>query len=328
MLNHAPEFTAAEWLNADQPLRMRDLRDHVVLVYIWDYTSIHCLQTLPHVQRWVDRYATLGLTIIGIHAPEFDFGRERTQVQLALQEHNIRYPVMLDNDFAMWQAYQNQFWPALYLIDRQGRIRYLAYGAHSYSILERTIQQLLRELDPNLDLPPIPDSAAKSSGRAPRPTPRLRGGLQQGALGNPEGYADGIPLIYRLPDQRNPGAFYVSGAWQANHQYFMYQGRGEGMIHVPYEAMEVNAVLSPHADTVERMLHPQTISVEIWQDDRALPDEQRGDDVTPDGRLLVNRPRMYNLVRNRRHEQHELTLRIHNPGFAFYTFSFVSGLDG
>lgn len=327
MLNHAPEFTNGEWLNTDQPLCIQDLRDQIVLVYIWDYTSVYCLQTLPHVRRWHERYTALGLVVVGIHAPEFDFGRERTQVQLALQELNIHYPILLDNDFKMWQAYRNQFWPALYLIDRQGRIRYGSYGAEHYGDVEQHIQVLLRELNPNMDLPPVTTFDPRSS-PAPRPTPRLRGGLQQGALGNPEGYADGAPLIYRLPDERTPGAFYVSGAWQANPQYLMYQGHNEGIIHVPYEAMEVNAVLSPHADTVERMLHPQTVTVEIWQDDRALPDDQRGDDITGDGRLLVNRPRMYNLVRNRRHEQHELTLRIHNPGFAFYAFSFISRVGG
>lgn len=324
-LKRAPEFAPSRWLNTEHPLEMHNLRGQAVLLDIWDYTSIHCLRTLPYVQAWNRRYTAKGLVVIGIHAPEFAFGREQSQVELAVRELSIDYPVLLDNDFKTWQVYENRFWPAKYLIDQDGFIRGVFYGAGQYAEIEHTIQDLLREIDSNVDLPPVmsplrPEDYPETH---PDATQYLRGGLRYGALGNPEGYAGGVPMLYSLPNNRQHGSFYVAGAWKADTQYLMYQGNNEGIIFVPYEAAEVNAVLSPHADAVERMLHPEPVSVEIWQDDRPLETDQRGTDVTDDGRLLVTRPRMYNLIRNSRHERHELTLRVRHPGFALYTFSLV-----
>lgn len=325
----APEFAPGLWLNTQQPVTLNLLRGGVLLIDFWDYSCVNCLRTLPYVQEWHNRYDAAGLTIIGVHAPEFAFGKERVQVELALEELAVHYPVLLDADFKTWNAYDNRFWPAKYLIDAQGFIRYQQVGEGNYDQLEQAIQALLREVDPALDLPPIMNPLRPEDYPEVlcyRPTPDLRGGLRRGALGNPEGYAGGIPLVYRLPSQRQAGAFYVSGAWQAAEQFFFYQGRSEGIIQVPYEAVEVNAVLSPHPDAVERIVNPQTVSVEVWQDDSPLNDSRRGADLTEDGRLLVNRPRMYNLIRNPGFESHELTLRVHAPGFALYGFSFVSGV--
>lgn len=321
----APEFASNLWLNTDTPIQMASLRGQAVLLDIWDYTSIHCLRTLPYVREWHRRYAEHGLVVIGIHAPEFTFGREKRQVELALQEQDIHYPVLMDNDFKTWRAYENQFWPAKYLIDQEGYIRGVYYGEGPYEEIERTIQTLLREINPLVDLPSImhPLRPEDYPETLPTTTRLLRGGLVYGALGNPEGYAGGIPMVYSLPSNRPDGAFYVAGAWKADSQYLMYQGRSEGVIAIPYEAAEVNAVLSPHADTVERMLHPDPVSVEIWQDDLPLHAAQRGADVTDEGRLLVDRPRMYNLIRNPRPTRHELTLRVTRPGFALYAFALV-----
>lgn len=327
-MNTAPEFAQGQWLNSPNKVQMKQLHGSVVLVDIWDYTSIHCLRALPYVKRWYERYAEHGLVVVGIHAPEFAFGRERAQVEAALQELDIRYPVLLDNEFKTWHRFKNQFWPARYLIDTQGRVRGHTYGEGDYAQTEAQLQGLLREINPNAELPPvIAPLDAENPARVPRPTPQLRGGLHGGALGNPEGYAGNAPLLYSLPRQRTPGAFYVAGAWRASHEYLMYQGTHEGIIHVPYEATEVNAVLSPHADVVERSIHPMAVAIEIWQDDRPIQDEQRGADLTEDGRLQVTRPRMYNLIRNPGHEQHELTLRVRNQGFALYSFSFVSSAN-
>ena len=156
-----------------------------------------------------------------------------------------------------------------------------------------------------------------------RPTPELYAGLNNGALGNAQGYASGAPMLYAMPEQRQRGAFYVEGAWQAGREYLVFQGHTSGLIQLPYEAVEVNAVLTSHVETVERMLHPQIVEVEIWQDGLPLSVENRGDDVTADGRVLVDRPRMYNLVRNPGFEQHELTLRLTRRGFGLYALSFT-----
>jgi thiol-disulfide isomerase/thioredoxin len=322
----APRLGAGMWLNSDQPLTMAGLRGQAVLIDIWEYSCINCLRTLPYLREWHRRYAHQGLTIIGVHTPEFAFGRERQQIEAAVAELDIRYPVLLDNNYETWDAFANRFWPAKYLIDQQGYIRYSRYGEGGYGDFERAIQTVLLQDNPDLELPPLMQPIRDEDVPGAvcyRPTPELHAGLQRGALGNPEGYARGVPMFYRMPPQRPHGAFYVEGAWQAGHEYLSYQGQAEGLIHLPYEAVEVNAVLTPHVDTVERMIHPQTVSVEVWQDERPLSDANRGVDVTPEGRALVDRPRMYNLVRNPGFEQHELTLRVKTRGFALYAFSFT-----
>jgi thiol-disulfide isomerase/thioredoxin len=323
----APEFSPGEWLNTPHPLQMAALRGQVVLVDIWEYSCINCLRTLPYLKEWHRRYADKGLTIIGVHTPEFPFGRERSQVEAAVRELDIPYPVYLDNAYKMWDAYANRFWPAKYLMDSHGYIRFQTSGEGRYGDFERAIQEALLEINPDVELPPIMQPMREEDRPGAvcyRPTPELHGGLDRGALGNPEGYAGGVPMVYTMPKQgRQPGAFYVSGAWGAGEQYLSYQGQTEGVIQVPYEAVEVNAVLSPHVETIERMLHPEPVSVEVWQDDGPVEADRRGDDMTDAGRVLVDRPRMYNLVRNPGFERHELTLRVKTRGLALYAFSFT-----
>lgn len=323
----APELARGQWLNRTQQLTLRDLRGQVVLLDIWDYTCINCARTLPYVQTWHTRYESHGLTVVGVHTPEFDFGREKTQVALAVQDMGIRYPVLMDNNYHTWDAYDNRFWPAKYLIDANGYLRYRHAGEGGYAELEQAIQTLLREVNADADLPPVmaplrPEDYPEVL--VHRATPDLRGGLRRGALGNREGYADNVPIVYRMPDDRRDGAFYVAGAWQADKQFIAYTGRSEGVIQIPYEAAEVHAVFSPHADVVERTIHPQTVTLEIWQDDLPLHTERRGGDITADGRVLVDRPRRYDLVHNPGFEKHELTLRVRSSGFALYGLSFVS----
>jgi thiol-disulfide isomerase/thioredoxin len=296
-----------------------------VLVDFWEYSCVNCLRTLPYIREWHARYGRW-LTIVGVHTPEFPFGREQQQIEMAVREERLDYPILLDNDFQTWDAFANRFWPAKYLIDQDGYIRYQSHGEGGYGVFEQAIQAVIREADTDVSLPPIMQPLREEDRPGAvcyRPTPELHGGLDRGALGNPEGYARGTPMIYSLPKARAAGAFYLSGAWQAGEQYIAYQGQSEALIHVPYEAVEVNAVLSPHVELVERMLHPEAVTVEVWQDNTPLSETVCGSDVTADGRVLVDRPRMYNLVRNPGFEAHELTLRVRARGFALYAFSFT-----
>ncbi|HWN56639.1 MAG TPA: redoxin family protein, partial [Methylomirabilota bacterium] len=150
----APELEGGNWIQHG-PVSLKELRDKaVVLIDFWDYTCVNCIRTLPYVVEWNRRYAKSGLVIVGVHAPEFSFAREGSHVAEAAARFGLEYPIVLDNEYAIWRAYSNRFWPAKYLIDSKGRIRYYHFGEGSYQESELAIQGLLRELSPTLSLPP------------------------------------------------------------------------------------------------------------------------------------------------------------------------------
>jgi len=143
----APELPKKGWLNTPdgKPVRLKELRGKVVLVEFWTFACYNCKNVLPYVKRWQEKYEPQGLVVIGVHTPELSFERPEANVRKAIQEQGITFPVVLDNDFATWQRYENQYWPAIYLIDAKGRIVYLHIGEGNYERTEARIQQLLEE---------------------------------------------------------------------------------------------------------------------------------------------------------------------------------------
>ncbi|MEE8200362.1 MAG: redoxin domain-containing protein [Candidatus Acidoferrales bacterium] len=143
----APALPESQWLNTPEkePLKIEDLKGKVVLVEFWTFACYNCRNVLPYVKGWHRQYADQGLVIVGVHAPEFDFERPLENVEQAVEELGIEYAVALDNDFSTWRRYRNQYWPAMYLVDSEGRIVYQAIGEGSYARTERKIQELLRE---------------------------------------------------------------------------------------------------------------------------------------------------------------------------------------
>ena len=138
-----PEFQGIqEWLNSS-PLSVADLKGTVVLVQIWTFACINCQRTLPYVTGWHQQYAAQGLKVVGVHTPEFGFERDVNNVKQALKKHNIQYPIAIDNGFKTWKAYNNEYWPHLFLADRQGILRYDHIGEGAYDTTEQTIRQLL-----------------------------------------------------------------------------------------------------------------------------------------------------------------------------------------
>ncbi|MGY4827778.1 thioredoxin family protein [Sphaerotilaceae bacterium SBD11-9] len=141
----APEFTGIErWLNSDA-LSMSGLRGRVVMVDFWTFACINCQRTMPYVNRWAEMYTAQGLTVVGVHTPEFPFERPADAVATAMKRQGIRHPVAQDNRYATWKAYANQYWPAVYLIDAQGRIRYKHFGEGEYERTEAVIRTLLAQ---------------------------------------------------------------------------------------------------------------------------------------------------------------------------------------
>ncbi|WP_256354327.1 MULTISPECIES: thioredoxin family protein [unclassified Variovorax] len=144
-LGAAPEFTGIDkWLNS-APLSMQGLAGKVVLVDFWTYSCINCVNTLPHVVRWYEKYKDQGFVVIGVHTPEFAFEKLTSNVEAALQRFDIRYPVAQDNGFSTWKAYENQYWPAFYLVDKSGHVRRKHFGEGQYAEMDAAIQSLLAQ---------------------------------------------------------------------------------------------------------------------------------------------------------------------------------------
>src|SRR5262249_55937858 len=288
---HAPELAPGEWLNSSRPMRIEEWRGRAVLVAFWDFTCLNGLRTLPYLAAWHQASRDLPVSFLGIHSPEFAFARERGLVEAAVRRLGIKYPVLLDNDYANWDAYANRYWPTVYLIDARGYIRYQHSGEGAYDEIEHALSGLTAEA--------VRLAGQERTGHWPRlvgalrgedkpgamcfrTTPELHTGFQRGALGNPEGYLPrGLPLIYRLPapDERQDGYFYAEGAWQASSESFATAGEQTALV-LPYHAATANAVLSVSADPVELMLNLKPAAkIEVSQDGRPLDGVTAGSDV-------------------------------------------------
>jgi len=145
----APEFTGLEnWINSSEIRSMRELRGKVVLIDFWTFGCINCIHTLPHVQKWHQAYKDHGLVVLGIHAPEFNYERKLENVIAAVKWFGLTFPVAIDNKFKLWRAYKNRFWPAMYLVDKDGIVRYMHFGEGRYQETEAAIIYLLNKKHP------------------------------------------------------------------------------------------------------------------------------------------------------------------------------------
>ncbi len=320
----APELSGGFWLQGG-PLTMAGLRGRPVLVDFWDYTCINCLRTLPYLVEWHRRYSPHGLVIVGVHTPEFSFARRPDDVRRAIAEFGIEYPVVLDADYAIWRAYNNRFWPAKYLVDAQGRLRYYHFGEGAYQATERAIQHLLLEVRPDLALPePLPPLREEDRPGAVcyRVTPEIYLGFLRGAVGNPTGLVPKQAVRYRDPGLHAEGFFYLDGPWVADEEcvYRPWDALETSRVALRYTAREVNLVLNPLAGQPARL--------DIWQDGAPLSPDCAGADVRWDDQgqshLVVDVPRMFRLVANGDIGHHELVLATTSPGLALYAFTFVS----
>lgn len=332
-----PDLAPGDWLNTQHPLTRERLRGRVTLIDFWDYTCVNCIRTLPYVTEWHRRYGSVGLSVIGIHAPEFRFARSRAQVEQAIDAYGIGYPVLLDNEYANWDRFAVRAWPTKVLIDAKGYVRARIQGEGHYAQTERALQALLREVNPEIELPALLDPLRPEDSPGAvcyRTTPELFAGYERGALGNQPGYAAQNPVVYALPEApaRVEPYFYAGGIWRAGPESFAFAGRDGGRIVLPYHAVGVNAVLSPSADPVEVALDLRPSEalpmVEVWLDGAPLTPDNAGSDIEyDDGGLSyvnIDRPRMYALVASMVHAQHELELVFRAGGLALYSFSFTS----
>ncbi len=339
---HAPEI-GTHWINSP-PLALRQLRGQVVLIDFWDYTCLNCLRTLPYVVEWHRRYKDKGLRIIGVHAPEFYFARTAGLVESAIARFGVEYPVVLDNDYRIFQAFTNKCWPAKYLIDQAGYIRFFHFGEGDYSGTELAIQSLLLEITPGLELP-APMAPLRQTDHPGavcyRATPELYLGNRRGRIGNAGGFQQQdqpVACGYSLPTDLQADTFYLSGAWQSGPESIRSapaSGAAPSSILLYYTAMDVNLVMAPAgapdvlAPSSEKEVAPNPgHRVEILQNGEPLSQKEAGEDVRFDstGRscLLVDSPRMYNLVRNPAFGQRLLQVVTHSAGLECFAFTFTT----
>jgi thiol-disulfide isomerase/thioredoxin len=318
----APELRVEQWLNSE-PLRVADLRGRVVLIDFWDYTCINCLHTLPYLLEWHARYAAAGLSIIGVHAPEFEFAHQPERVEVAVAQLGLPYPIAMDNGFKTWNAYANRAWPAKYLVDGHGYIRAFHHGEGAYGEFERVIQQCLWEINPNhlFPEPMAPVRDIDQPGVACyRPTPELYLGYGRGELGNREGNPPDQAVAYQAPPchMRLPDTIYLEGAWLNGKEFVESVNDQPAGIHLEYQAAQVNLVMGTvdgTAITVELLIDGRPVNKNVCGRDVALVD---GHSV-----IHVDDPRMYQLIQHTGFERCHLTLTVSRPGLRAYAFTFV-----
>jgi thiol-disulfide isomerase/thioredoxin len=319
---HIP--TNAVWINSPVPLDPGALHGRVLLFDIWDYTCINCLRTLPYLREWYSRYQDLDFTLVGIHTPEFPFAKKPENVQQTVKRLGIRWPVILDNDQAIWTSFANRYWPTKYLADREGYLRYRHAGEGQYHIFENALQEILLEGGDDLDLPdimePVRDEDHPGAVCLPT-TPEL----QADSLGNPL-TNQSMDAHYSLPSTLNQGEFYLEGDWIAvphGHKLRSASGR----ILLKYEASRCNAVLSVSTSQAPSSVSSEFIPIEIFLDESPLPQDHFAEDIFASDMsaiLRVDIPRMYSITRHLQVEVHTLSLNIKDPGLVFYAFSFES----
>ncbi|HEX7292090.1 MAG TPA: cytochrome c biogenesis protein DipZ [Conexibacter sp.] len=305
----APDFADTQrWFNTPEggSLSMRSLRGRVVLIDFWTYTCVNCLRTLPYLKAWDARYRAQGLTIVGVHTPEFPFERDAGNVADAIAREGIRYPVVQDNDYGTWDAYGNQYWPAHYFVDARGRVRYAHFGEGDYAHAEQVIRELLREAGRRV-------GAARAGGGGVAPSVGVTTPESYLGADRARGFANGPILSGRqdfgtAPPPR-PDTLSYGGAWTIGREEATARPGAE--LQLAFGARRVFLVLgSPGAP---RRVH-------VLLDGKPIPDALAGRDVR-DGVATVRGQRLYDLVALPRVERHVLELRP-EAGVQGYAFTF------
>jgi thiol-disulfide isomerase/thioredoxin len=290
---------APVWLNSE-PLTAEELRGRVVLVDIWTYSCVNWLRTLPYVSAWAERYGDRGLVVVGAHCPEFGFEHDLDNVRQATRELGVEYPVVIDNDFAIWQSLANRAWPAVYLVDRDGRVRYRHFGEGNYEETERAIQQLL-----GIDEETVRVEAEGLAEPADWDT-----------LGTGEtyvGYARGVGRV-DSPAHLALNHWALSGDWDVEEESAVLNAPG-GSVAFRFQARDLNLVLTPPASGA-----PVRFTVLL---DGEPPGDTHGLDANELGEGTVDGPRMYQLVRQRGGAAERVfEITFHDPGVRAYVFTF------
>jgi thiol-disulfide isomerase/thioredoxin len=276
------------------------LRGRTVLVDFWTYSCVNWLRTLPYVRAWAQRYRERGLVVLGVHAPEFGFEHDLDNVRWAIAELEVGYPVVIDNDFAIWRAFDNHYWPAIYLVDGDGRVRFHHFGEEAYAETERAVQQLLG----------VEDELVRVDADG------LAAAADWAALNSPEtyvGYARGERRTERTPTELALNQWTLAGRWTVEEESAVLDGAGS--IAYRFEGRDLNLVMAKAGDTEAA---PFTILL-----DGEPPGPDSGLDVDESGAGTVTAPRMYQLVRQHAPiRPRTFEMQLPDAGVRAYVFTF------
>ena len=336
----APEFTVGPtWLNSE-PLTIAGLRGKVVLIDFWTYTCINCIRTMPFLREWHAKYADLGLVIVGVHAPEFEFEKVTANVEQAIAEFMLEYPTVQDNEMITWRAYNNRFWPAKYLIDADGVIRYTHFGEGAYDETELKIRALLVEagrdvsaVPVNHDRGPVRDPRSYAGDVESRQTREIYGGWSRN--NHPQGLyiADrtyyGGPLqtrVYTDPGDHANGFLYLHGEWTTDLEAITHARTTtdyEDYLALWFAARSVNAVVDFAPGT-------EAFEVQVTLDGRPLRPEEAGGDIVIEGSrsyFRVDEARLYEVVALPEYGEGELTFSSNSMDFGLFALTFGAYAD-
>ena len=322
------------WINSD-PTSIAELTSQgkVVLVDFWTYTCVNCLRTLPFLREWQEKYSDNGLVILGVHAPEFDFEKELENVQRAVDEEEIEWPVALDNEMSTWRSFNNRYWPAKYLIDTRGEVRYSHFGEGAYRETEIEIRNVLQES--GFDLSGIPIGEIENKARddkARAVTRELYGGYERnysfyGQYAGQDAYyvQPDREFEYKDPYAENnaypPQQWVVNGLWRNEREAIVHARETTDLsdyIAFKFLGRSANVVIDPP--------EPGEFKVYVDLDNEPLSEDEAGEDILFDdeGRSYfnVNEPRMYKIVETPEYVEKTLKLSSDSSNFAIFAFTF------
>jgi thiol-disulfide isomerase/thioredoxin len=309
---------ATGWLNSP-PLTTEGLRGRVVAVDFWTYTCINWLRTAPYVRAWAETYRDAGLVVLGVHTPEFRFERDVDNVRRAISDRRITYPVAVDSDYGIWSAFANMYWPALYLVDAEGHIRYHHFGEGAYEESEQVIRQLLAEAGTGDPLPePVVVDADGIEAAADwadlRSAENYLGAERTEYFASPERPTSGARRRYTAPPRLASDQWALSGEWTVLPDAVLLHEPG-GRITCRFSARDVHLVMTPAAGGI-----PVRFDVRL---DGQPPGADHGDDVDDDGTGTVTEPRLYQLVRQRGPvTDRTFEITFYDPGAQAFAFTF------
>lgn len=303
-----PKIVGDIWLNS-RPLRSEDFINKIVLVDFWTYSCVNCRRTIPYLQQWWEKYRNMDFLIIGIHTPEFEFEKDSKNVEQALEDLRITWPIVLDNDQKNWNNFANHYWPAKYLADRTGRIVYEHFGEGAYAETEKRIQELLKSKGQNM--PIVSHKEHEHGSVCFIPTPELYCGYERSRPANKGGYEHDQIKTYRPPEEMPQDSIALSGRFLATKEYIESSELGATLF-LRFRATEVNVVL--HTVSGEAI-------VDISLDSKPLG-ERLGKDVSENNEITIKEPTLYNLLKSRDLVEGILSITAKKGAFRAYAFTF------